>query len=90
MAAGEEDTFDTALIFSTKYDPPSLRGRDVTMETQYFDFHRDLFPAQAAAVLHGTLVWKEERNGQWAAVVRLDHGSLAQLRKAGSATIISR
>ncbi len=65
LAAAEEDTFDTALLFSTKYDPPSLRGRNVKTETQYFDFHRDLFPEQAAAVLHGTLIWKEERNGQW-------------------------
>jgi 4-amino-4-deoxy-L-arabinose transferase-like glycosyltransferase len=90
QAAAEEDTFDTALLFSTKYDPPSLRGHNVTMDTQYFDFHRDLFPAQAAAILHGTLIWKEERNGQWAAIVRLDKGSLAQLREAGAATIINR
>jgi 4-amino-4-deoxy-L-arabinose transferase-like glycosyltransferase len=91
LAAAEEDSFDTALLFSTKYDPPSLRGRNVTMETQYFDFHRDLFPAQAADILHGTIVWKAERNGQWAAVVRLDRGSLARLREAGAApTIISR
>ncbi|HXB62537.1 MAG TPA: glycosyltransferase family 39 protein [Acidobacteriaceae bacterium] len=90
QAAAEEDAFDTALIFSTKYDPPSLRGRNVTMETQYFDFHRDLFPAQTAAILHGSIVWQEERNGQWAAVVRLDKGSLAQLREAGGATIINR
>jgi len=77
LAAAEEDSFDTALLFSTKYDPPSLREHNVSMGAQYFDFHRDLFPAQAAAILHGTLVWKEERNGQWAAVVRLDKGSYA-------------
>jgi len=91
QAAAEEDSFDTALIFSTKYDPPSLRGRNVSMETQYFDFHRDLFPAQAAAVLHGSIVWQEERNGQWAAVVRLDKGNVAALREGHAATsIISR
>ncbi|HEY0308715.1 MAG TPA: glycosyltransferase family 39 protein [Acidobacteriaceae bacterium] len=78
--AANGDTFDTALIFSTKYDPPSLRGRKETMATRYFDFHRDLFPAQAAAVLHGSIVWQAQRNGQWAAVVRLDRGSVAQLR----------
>jgi 4-amino-4-deoxy-L-arabinose transferase-like glycosyltransferase len=90
IAAAEESDFDTALIFSTKYDPPRLRGTNVTMETRYFDFHRDLFPAQAAAVLHGTLVWQEERHGQWAAVVRLDKGSLAELREGGAASIIDR
>jgi 4-amino-4-deoxy-L-arabinose transferase-like glycosyltransferase len=93
LAADEEDTFDTALLFSTKYDPPQLRGRNVAnenAETQYFDFHRDLFPSQAAAVLHGKIVWQEERHGQWAAVVRFDHGSLARLREADVATIINR
>jgi len=77
QAAGEEGSFDTALIFATKYDPAGLRGRNVAVETKYFDFHHDLFPAQAAAVLHGSVVWQEERNGQWAAVVRLDKGSYA-------------
>jgi 4-amino-4-deoxy-L-arabinose transferase-like glycosyltransferase len=90
LAAAEEDSFDTALLFSTKYDPPSLRGRNVNMETQYFDFYRDLSPSQAAALLHGTIVWKAERNGQWAAVVRFDRGSMARLREAGAATIINR
>jgi len=79
-AAAEEDTFDTALIFSTKYDPPSLRGRNESLATQYFDFHRDLFPAQAAAILHGRVLWQSQRNGQWAAVIRLDRVSVAQLR----------
>jgi len=91
LAAGEESDFDTALLFSTKYDPPSLRGRRVNTDTQYFDFHRDLFPAQAAAILHGSIVWQEERKGQWAAVVRLDKGNLAALREATIApTIINR
>ena len=80
QAATEEDSFDTALLFSTKYDPPSLRGRNESMATQYFDFHRDLFPAQAATLLHGTIVWQAQLNGQWAAVVRLDRGNIARLR----------
>jgi len=80
LAAGEEDSFDTALVFSTKYDPPSLRGRrisDQSADVRYFDFHSDLFPEQAAEILHGSIVWKEQRNGQWAAVIRLNKGSYA-------------
>jgi len=91
LAAGEENDFDTALLFSTKYDPPSLRRRNVTMDTQYFDFHRDLSPGPAAAILHGNIVWQEHRNGLWAAVVRLDKGSLAALHEVPIApTIINR
>jgi 4-amino-4-deoxy-L-arabinose transferase-like glycosyltransferase len=78
LAAAEESSFDTALIFSTKYDPPSVRNRGAATETRYFDFHRDLSPAEAAAILHATIVWQAQRNGQWAAVLRLDRGSLAQ------------
>ena len=80
QAASEEDRFDTVLLFSTKYDPPSLRGRNENMAAQYFDFHRDLFPSQAAALLHGSIVWQSWRNGQWAAVIRLDRGATAQLQ----------
>jgi len=79
-AAAEAATFDTAILFSTKYDPPSLRGtRSLTAGGELFDFHRDLFPAQAAALLHGTIVWQAQRNGEWAAVVRFDRGSLASV-----------
>ena len=91
LAATKEAEFDTALLFSTKYDPPNLRGRSMANETRYFDFHLDLFPEQTAAILHGTIVWQEERQGQWAAVVRLDRGSLARLRESsGAPTIIDR
>ncbi|NUQ27727.1 MAG: glycosyltransferase [Acidobacteriaceae bacterium] len=73
-AARHPERYDTALIFSTKYEPATGKlniGRRLEGEaTRYFDFHRDLLPAEAAVVLHGEIVWQAQRNGEWAAVIR--------------------
>ncbi len=46
----------------------SARGNEPT-DTKYFDFHHDLSPAEAAALLHGEVVWQAHRQGEWAAVL---------------------
>ncbi len=72
-AAADPGAFDTALIFSTKWTPPanafSLSRRSEATDTRFYDFHRDLTPQQAAALLHGEIVWQAARNGEWAAVL---------------------
>ena len=72
-AATDPGSYDTALIFSTKWAPPAdqiniARGNETT-DTKFFDFHRDLSPAEVAALLHGEVVWKDQRRGEWAAVI---------------------
>jgi 4-amino-4-deoxy-L-arabinose transferase-like glycosyltransferase len=73
-AATDPGGYDTALIFSTKWEPSPNRlnlGRhNESSDTRYFDFHHDLRPAEAAALLHGEVVWQSHRNGEWAAVLR--------------------
>jgi hypothetical protein len=73
-AAADPGAYDTALIFSTKWEPPAnklnLGGRTRSSDTKYFDFHHDLLPAEAAALLHGEVVWQARRRGEWAAVLR--------------------
>ena len=74
-AAGERDSYDTALVFSTKYTPPPGRWNlpvALGSDERYYDFHHDLSPAEVAAALHGKVVWQAERKGQWAAVLRFD------------------
>ena len=72
-AAADPGAFDTALIFSTKWTPPagafSLTHKTEATDTRFYDFHHDLTPQQAAAVLHGEIVWQGARNGEWAAVL---------------------
>ena len=69
--------YDTALLFSTKWEPPpgapNLSHRNEATDTRYFDFHHDLNPEEAATLLHGDIVWQARRGGEWAAVLRFPH-----------------
>jgi len=71
-AAGDPGSYDTAMIFSTKWEPAS-GAPHVTLgegnDERYFDFHHDLRPAEAARMLHGEIVWQGYRKGEWAAVL---------------------
>ena len=72
-AAADPGSYDVALIFSTKWQPPvnqlNLGQHNESADTKYFDFHRDLGPGEVAALLHGDVVWKAYRKGEWAAVI---------------------
>jgi 4-amino-4-deoxy-L-arabinose transferase-like glycosyltransferase len=73
-AAAHPDAYDTALIFSTKWEPSQgqidLGKHNASADMRYFDLHHDLNPAEAAALLHGEIVWQQSRKGEWAAVLR--------------------
>jgi 4-amino-4-deoxy-L-arabinose transferase-like glycosyltransferase len=86
-AATDPGSYDVAFIFSTKWAPPAnqinLGRRNESSDTKYFDFHRDLSPAEVAALLHGEVVWQAHRRGEWAAVLhfpRIVEASLVQPR----------
>ena len=72
-AAADPGSFDTALIFSTKWTPPagafSLSRSHEAEDMRFYDFHHDLTPQQAALLLHGELVWQKSQHGEWAAVL---------------------
>ena len=85
------EDYSAALVFSTKYDPPrlwlSLGRRNEELDTRYFDFHRDMAPGVIAQALGGAVVWREERKGQWVAVLRFARGPGArETRYPASAT----
>ena len=79
-AADFRSNYDVALIFSTKYEPaPALwdRWRAFTekrteLKSRFFGFHRDLPPAAAAQLLGGDIVFSEQRQGQWIAVIEME------------------
>jgi 4-amino-4-deoxy-L-arabinose transferase-like glycosyltransferase len=86
-AAADPGAYDTAFIFSTKWEPPpgsiNLGKQNESSDTKYFDFHQDMHPAAAAAMLHGEVVWQAHRKGEWAAVLRFPRivdASLGSLR----------
>lgn len=82
-AAGDPGSYDTAMIFSTKWEPANGavhvtagQGND----EKYFDFHHDLRPREAARMLRGDVVWQGYRKGEWAAVLRFPRIVNAELR----------
>ena len=71
-AAARSD-FEVALLFSTKYEPPGGSPLDGVawwrqLQQRYFDYHHDLPPQLAAAVLGARVVYMESRGGQWVAI----------------------
>jgi 4-amino-4-deoxy-L-arabinose transferase-like glycosyltransferase len=84
-AAGSAQDFTVGLTFSTKYDPPhlwlNLGSRNEAFDTRFFDFHRDLEPNAIAHLLQGKIVWWEERQGEWAAVLHFNRPQVASLQR---------
>jgi hypothetical protein len=75
-AAAEPEKYSAALVFSTKYDPPtiglSLGPRSERLDERYFGLHHDLPPEAIAMRLHGMLVWEREDHGMWIALIRFN------------------
>jgi 4-amino-4-deoxy-L-arabinose transferase-like glycosyltransferase len=92
-AAQEPGRYSAALVFSTKYDPPSLSLRlgrwsfgpphfgpwNEATDERYFGLHHDLPPEEIALELHGDLVWKRQEHGQWIALIRFNRQFEARL-----------
>ncbi|MGH9671089.1 MAG: ArnT family glycosyltransferase [Terriglobales bacterium] len=85
LAAAARDTssYDVALLFSTKYQPETnlfdLLPFWERIQERYFDYHRDLSPEDAARMLGGRVVWREQRRGEWVAVIEIERALNAQL-----------
>lgn len=83
VAAGEPEKYSAALVFSTKYDPPSgfftLGSQSRALDEQYFGLHRDLPPEVIALQLRGTVVWKYADDGMWIALIRFNRQVEAHL-----------
>jgi hypothetical protein len=75
-AADDHGGYSTALVFSTKFDPPSLMlslgPKSEALDRKYFGLHHDLAPEAIALRLHGTLIWQREDHGQWIALIRFN------------------
>ena len=81
-AAQEPEKYSAALVFSTKYDPPSPIGfgrRGEALEERFFGLHHDMTPEAIAHQLGGTLVWQREDQGMWVALIRFNRQFEARL-----------
>lgn len=79
-AADYSGHFEAALVFSTKDEPAhSLSERWSAwreLKQKFFGFHQDLPPALAAKILGGRVVYSEERQGQWVAVIEIQRSEI--------------
>jgi Dolichyl-phosphate-mannose-protein mannosyltransferase len=79
-AAEFRSNYEVALAFSTKYEPgpaPWDHWREWTeLKSRFFGFHRDLPPAAAAQILGGHIVFSEQRQGQWIAVIEMERAEM--------------
>src|SRR5271165_6330743 len=75
-AVDSRSNYEVALVFSTKYEPgPARWDRWRTwamLKARYFGFHRDLPPAAVAQILGGRIVFSEQHQGQWIAVIEME------------------
>lgn len=86
-AADFRANFDVALVFSTKYEPvhPMLERWKWWMDVKrrFFGYHRDLPPQAAAQILGGKIVFREERKGQWVAVIEMEKPQVVEAKNIG-------
>ena len=79
-AADYSGHFEAALVFSTKYEPVHAlserwsKWRD--LKRKFFGFHQDLPPSFAAKILGGRVVYSEELQGQWVAVIEIPRSEI--------------
>jgi 4-amino-4-deoxy-L-arabinose transferase-like glycosyltransferase len=87
IAAGEPEKYSAALVFSTKYDPPSplfsLGARSKALDERFFGLHHDLPPELIARQLGGTMVWRRDDDGMWIALIRFNRQVEARLETGG-------
>jgi hypothetical protein len=85
-AAQEPEKYSAALVFSTKYDPASplftLGPKSQALDERYFGLHHDLPPEEIAFDLRGSLIWQQQDQGQWIALIRFNRQFDARLESA--------
>jgi 4-amino-4-deoxy-L-arabinose transferase-like glycosyltransferase len=84
QAAQKPENFDTAIIFTTHYMSPSLQQyltqHPTSARGSEFSSNNSPSPTEIAALLHGRIVWQDNQNGEWAAVLRFDRAYEASLK----------
>jgi 4-amino-4-deoxy-L-arabinose transferase-like glycosyltransferase len=93
-AAQEPGEYDTAIVFTTHYTTPSFRhwllAHPNSRRGQEFNRTRDLTPAEIALLLGGKVVWQDDRNGEWAAVLRFPRSYEARLVPGARLQVLGR
>jgi hypothetical protein len=76
LATQEASQYDVAYVFSTKLEPANpMFGAPFwqRLQERFFDYHRDVPPELAARMLGGRIIYQASRNGEWVAIIEIQH-----------------
>jgi hypothetical protein len=83
-ASQAADQFDLVFLFTTKWQPPRPLWTTLpfgeAIQKRFFDYHEDLTPERAAALLRGRVLSYENRNNEWVAIIAIERVEDASLR----------
>ena len=75
-AAQADGSVRYRAAFSTKWEPPHPLWRALPfgehVQERFFDYHQDMDPQRAAAILGGRVVRYWNRNNEWVAIVEIE------------------
>jgi dolichyl-phosphate-mannose-protein mannosyltransferase len=75
-AAKATGSYDVVLLFSTKWQPPRPLWKTLpfgdAIQKRFFDYHEDVTPEHAAAMLGGRIVSYHNRNDEWVAIIAIE------------------
>ena len=75
-AAKVTSEFDVVFLFTTKWQPPHPLWQTLpfgeAIQKRFFDYHEDITPERAAALLGGRIVRYENRNNEWTAIIVIE------------------
>ena len=68
--------YQVAYLFSTKYEASTWfrSAKWEELNQRFFDYHRDLTPESAAALLEGRVVYAAHRKAEWVMVIEIESG----------------
>jgi hypothetical protein len=83
-ASQASSQFDLAFLFTTKWQPPRPLWTTLpfgeALQKRFFDYHEDMAPQEAAAMLAARVLGYENRNNEWVAIIAVERIENASLR----------
>ncbi len=76
--------YDVVFLFTTKWQPPRPLWKTLpfgeAIQKRFFDYHEDITPDRAAALLGGRIVSYQNRNNEWVAIIAIERVEDARIR----------
>jgi Dolichyl-phosphate-mannose-protein mannosyltransferase len=75
-AAKSPGAYDVVFLFTTKWQPSRPLWKTLpfgeALQKHFFDYHEDVSPERAAALLGGRIVSYQNRNNEWVAIIAIE------------------